>query len=78
MTIRPAKLLWSREILELDIPELDQEPQARNRYPVGVVDVASTFLFEYPTPLKGDLEIGRKLYGAPTDPEGCSWGVYVS
>ena len=34
-----------------------------------MVNVASTFPLDYPLPLKGDLEIRRKLYGA-SDPEG--------
>ena len=45
------------------------------RNPVAVVDIAGTFLFKYPLLLKGDLEIGRMLYGA-NDPERCRGGVY--
>ena len=72
----PPKFLRPWEVFNLDIPELDQEPQARNRYPVGVVDIASTFVFEYPLPFKGGLEISPKLYDAPSDPERYRGGVY--
>ena len=35
-----------------------------------MADIISTFLFEYPLLLKGELEISRKLYGV-SDPERC-------
>ena len=40
-----------------------------------MVDIASTFMFDEPLPLTGDLEIRRKLYGV-SDPERCRAGVY--
>ena len=73
VAMMPAKFLRPWEVLELEILELDQETQTRNRCPVGVVDIASTFLFEHPLPLKGGLEISRELYGA-SDPERCRKG----
>ena len=59
----------------MDVPELDQEPQAKNRCPLGVVDIASTFMFGHPLPLKGGIEIRLKLHGG-SDPERCRRGVY--
>ena len=70
MEMTPAKFLRPWEVLELETPGFDQEQRAKTRYPVGVVAIASTFMFECHLPLKGDLEIRRKLYGA-SDPERC-------
>ena len=44
----PAKFLWAWEVL-VDIPQFDQEPQAKNRCPVGVVDIASAILLDHHT-----------------------------
>lgn len=41
-----------------------------------MVDIASTFMFDEPLPLTGDLEIRRKLYGV-SDPERCRGGFTV-
>lgn len=60
----PAKFSRPWEIVDLDIPELDQELQARSRYPIDVVHIASKRMFEYPLPLKDDLEVSHKLYAA--------------
>ena len=76
MTMMPAKFLRPWQVLELDILELDQKSTSQNRYPVGVVDTASTLLFKYPLSLKGDLKISRKLYVTPSDPGRCRGGVY--
>ena len=42
---------------------------------MGVVDVPSTFMLEYPLTLK-DLEISHELYGAVRGPERWRGGVY--
>ena len=44
----PAKFLWAWEVL-VDIPQFDQAPQAKNRCPVGVVDIASAILLDHHT-----------------------------
>ena len=74
--MKPATFLRPWVVFELAILELDQGSTSQNRYPVGVVDVLSTFMFEYPLTLKGDLEIRHELYGAARGPERWRGGRY--
>ena len=55
-----ARLLRPREIFEMDIPDLKQDSQDRNRYLLIVVDGASKFLFPYPLPSKDAVGVSRK------------------
>ena len=62
MTMMPTKFLRPLDVLEMDIRELDQEPQAKTRHPVGVVDIASTILYVSVRVLSTvEGEISRKL-----------------
>ena len=53
--IMSANFLHPWDVLELDIPEpeLDQEPQAINRSPVGMVDIVSIFYVRLPSTVEG-------------------------
>ena len=70
----PSKFLWPWVVLELDIPELNQDPEAKKVSSSCGRYNKHTFV-EYPLLMQGDVEISRTLYGA-SEPKRCRGGVY--
>ena len=68
-----ANFLWPWKVLELDIPEIDQEPEAENVSRICKRYNQRTSV-EYPLLWQGGLEISRKSNGA-SDHERCREGV---
>lgn len=61
MAILQARFLWPWGLLDVDIEDVGELSETRDRYLLAAVDKASTFLFPSPLRSKEVLGVARKL-----------------